>query len=166
MTSSAPEARDDTAAGLQWQWFAWTALSALDVHDFLRLRSEIFVVEQNCAYLDIDGLDPGSRHLLVRDPGGRLLGYLRLLPPGLNRAEPALGRLVVDASQRRSGLGRALMLEGIRICSAGAPTLPIYIHAQQHLQTFYESLGFRVASEMHLEDGIPHVDMLRPAEPH
>lgn len=145
-----------------WQWFTWSALSATDVHDFLKLRSEIFVVEQNCVYLDIDGLDPGCRHLLVRAAGGHLLGYLRLLPPGLNRAEPALGRLVVAMSERGTGLGRALMVEGIRICSAGAPTQPIYIHAQQHLQPFYESLGFHVASEMHLEDGIPHVDMLRP----
>ncbi len=162
MTSSAAEASGVApAADYHWRWASWSELSTRDVHDFLKLRSEIFVVEQNCAYLDIDGLDPGCRHLLVRDPVGHLKGYLRLLPPGLNRAEPALGRLVVAESERGTGLGRAVMLEGIRICGAAAPTHAIYIHAQQHLQAFYESLGFRPASDMHLEDGIPHIDMLR-----
>ncbi len=151
----------DTGASIRLRWAAWTELGAGDVHDFLRLRAEVFIVEQNCAYQDNDGLDPACRHLLARDADGCLLGCLRLLPPGLNRAEPALGRLVVAASARTSGLGRRLMLEGVRVCSAAAPTQPIYIHAQQYLQGFYESLGFRQSSEMHLEDGIPHIDMLR-----
>lgn len=165
MTSSVSETTGaDALCGLQWQWFSWSALGAGDVHDFLKLRAEIFIVEQHCAYQDIDGLDPGCRHLLVRDTGGHLLGYLRLLPPGLTRAEPALGRLVVVATARNSGLGRALMIEGIRLCTAGAPMLPIYIHAQEHLRAFYASLGFHAASEIHLEDGIPHIDMLRPPQ--
>ncbi|HEY1077717.1 MAG TPA: GNAT family N-acetyltransferase, partial [Fontimonas sp.] len=107
-----------SATDLHWRWSAWAALGASDVHDFLRLRSEIFVVEQQCAYQDIDGLDPGCRHLLVRDDAGRLLAYLRLLPAGLNRAEPALGRLVVSATARGRGLARAVVQEGVRVCSA------------------------------------------------
>ncbi len=156
MTSSATETP-------QLRWAAWSEMSASDAHDMLRLRAEVFIVEQNCVYQDIDGLDPACRHLLARDAQGQLLGCLRLLPPGLNRAEPALGRLVVAASARTSGLGRRLMLEGLRICGAAAPTQAVYIHAQQYLQGFYESLGFRQASEIHLEDGIPHIDMLRAA---
>ncbi|MEW6169411.1 MAG: GNAT family N-acetyltransferase [Pseudomonadota bacterium] len=153
MSSSAPE--------LAWRWYEWSALDADTLHAFLKLRVDVFVVEQACAYAEIDGLDPACRHLCGRDRDGRLLAYLRLLPPGLKRAEPAIGRLVVAAADRGAGLGRTAMHEGLRACTERHPGAAVFLSGQQHLQRFYESLGFRAISAPYLEDGIAHVDMLR-----
>jgi ElaA protein len=144
-----------------WRWYDWSELDADTLYAFLRLRSDIFVVEQNCAYSDMDGLDPQCRHLCGFDTGGGLHAYLRLLPPGLKNAHPAIGRLVVSAAARGSGLGRRIMEEGLRECARRHLQAPVFLSGQQHLQRFYESLGFRTISAPYLEDGIPHVDMLR-----
>ncbi|HEX4896591.1 MAG TPA: GNAT family N-acetyltransferase [Solimonas sp.] len=161
---------------LQWRWYAWEQLDPDTLYGFLRLRSEIFVVEQNCVFPDMDGVDPRCTHLCGRDAQGRLLAYLRLLPPGVERAVhtvegerapsapgPALGRLVVHADARGKGLARAAMLEGLRICAFRYGGQPVSLSAQRHLSHFYASLGFREASEPYLEDGIWHVDMRRDA---
>ncbi|MFP5304766.1 MAG: GNAT family N-acetyltransferase [Gammaproteobacteria bacterium] len=150
-----------SATELAWRWYEWSALDADTLYAFLKLRVDVFVVEQACAYAELDGLDPRCRHLCGRDRDGRLLAYLRLLPPGLKRAEPAIGRLVVAAAGRGAGLGRAAMREGLRACAERHPGAAVFLSGQQHLQRFYESLGFRVISTPYLEDGIVHVDMLR-----
>lgn len=142
-------------------WHAWASLSPDVLHDFLRLRSDIFVVEQNCAYPDIDGIDPRCEHLCLRDSAGALLAYLRLVPPGVKAAQPAIGRLVVAASARGAGLGRLAMLDGIRRCCERYPGQDIFLSGQLHLQRFYASLGFITFTEPYLEDGIQHVNMLR-----
>ncbi|MEQ1437789.1 GNAT family N-acetyltransferase [Fontimonas sp. SYSU GA230001] len=146
---------------VHWRWYEWPELDADTLYAFLKLRSDIFVVEQNCAYPDIDGLDPQCRHLCGFDADGELRAYLRLLPPGLKNAHPAIGRLVVAAPARGRELGRRIMLEGLRACGLHYPGQAVFLSGQQHLQHFYESLGFRVISAPYLEDGIPHVDMLR-----
>lgn len=146
---------------MSFTWHSWSALTADTLHDFLRLRSDIFVVEQNCAYPDIDGIDPACEHLCIRSPEQQLLAYLRLVPPGLKAPQPAIGRLVVAQSARQSGLGRAAMLEGIRRCTEHYPSLDIFLSGQQHLEAFYASLGFVTFTEPYLEDGIQHVNMLR-----
>lgn len=148
-------------ADLDWRWYAWRDLDCDTLHAFLKLRGDIFVVEQACAYADIDGLDPRCAHLCARDRDGRLLGYLRLLPPGLKTPQPAIGRLAVDRRARGRGLARALMREGLRECGARHPGFAVFLSGQQHLQDFYASLGFRAVSAPYLEDGIPHVDMQR-----
>lgn len=144
-----------------WRWYAWNELDPDTLYAFLKLRSDIFVVEQNCPYSDMDGLDPQCLHLCGYDADGELLTYLRLLPPGLKCAHPAIGRLVVARPARGTGLGRRAMTEGLRTCAEHHPGAAVFLSGQQHLQTFYQSLGFRPISEPYLEDGIPHVDMLR-----
>ena len=145
---------------LEWRWYAWRELDPDTLHDLLRLRSAAFVVEQNCVYADMDGRDPQCEHLCVRDRSGALLAYLRLLPPGVSGAEPSLGRLVVVREARGEGLARAIAREGIRMCQTRYPERDIRIGAQQHLEAFYTSVGFKVASAPYVDDGIWHVDML------
>lgn len=146
---------------LDWRWYEWSELDADALYDLLELRVDIFVVEQKCAYPELDGLDRRCEHLLLRNGQGLLLGYLRLLPPGLKSPQPALGRLAVVAASRGQGLARALALEGVRRCQARHPEQDIHIAAQVHLEAFYQSCGFEVDSKPYLDDGIWHVDMVR-----
>lgn len=148
---------------LRWTWHHWAALTPDTLHDFLRLRSDIFVVEQNCVFSDMDGVDPLCEHLCARNSENLLLAYLRLVPPNVKAAQPSIGRLVVASSARGTGLGRAAMLEGIRHCSERYPGLGIFLSGQYHLEGFYSSLGFVTFTEPYLEDGIQHVNMLRKA---
>lgn len=160
---------------LDWTWHAWPQLDPDTLYAFLKLRSDIFVVEQNCVFPEMDGLDPRCTHLCGRDAAGRLLVYLRLVPPGLERRThqvegerpalpdgPALGRLVVAAEARGRGLARAAVAEGLRACGLRFHGQPVRLSAQQHLEPFYASMGFERRGEAYLEDGIWHVDMLKP----
>ncbi|QDH71202.1 GNAT family N-acetyltransferase [Marilutibacter alkalisoli] len=158
----------DTPA-LRWHLARFTDLSADHLYDLLRLRSEVFVVEQDCAYLDIDGKDrhPEAWHLLGLAPDGSLVAYLRIMPPGLGHgsgdfAEPSIGRVVTAPGWRGKGLGDPLLREGIALAEREWPGTPIRLGAQSHLQHYYARHGFVPASEPYVEDGIPHVEMLRP----
>lgn len=146
---------------LNWRWYRWQDMDVDSLYAALRLRVDAFVTEQNCAFSELDGLDPRCEHLCVRAQEGGLLGYLRLLPPGLKTPEPALGRLVVAPSARGEGLARAIIQEGVRASHARYPEHDIAISGQQHLEDFYGGLGFRASSSPYLEDGIWHVDMLK-----
>ena len=137
------------------------ALTGDELYDVLRLRQAVFVVEQQCAYQDMDGLDGVSVHLLGRHPSGPLAGYLRIVPPGARFAEPSIGRVVVDPAWRRHGIGTALMTRGIEVATHDYPALGIRISAQKYLEDFYRSFGFASTGTGYLEDGIPHVEMLR-----
>jgi ElaA protein len=149
----------DTSNDLQFTVQEFPALSVEQLYEILRARAQVFVVEQNCAYADADGLDPQCRHLSMRNLSGELLGYTRIVPPGLSFAEIAIGRVITTQAGRGKGLGRALMLASIAECQRlGHQT--IRIGAQSHLQAFYQSVGFVCDSEPYLEDGIPHVEML------
>lgn len=146
---------------LHWSWLRFERLSVDDLYDVLALRAEVFVREQRCLYVDPDGLDRQAWHLLGRDAAGALQGCLRLLDPGLQYAEPAIGRVVVAAALRGGGVGRRLMLEGLARTDAQWPGQAIRISAQAHLQHFYGTLGFDAVGEPYLEDDIPHREMLR-----
>lgn len=152
-----------TTARYDWQWHRFDDWPRALMYDALRLRSEIFVVEQNCVFLDMDGLDRHCEHLHVLDQG-QLCAYLRRVPPGIQSPRPALGRVVVARSHRGSGLGRELMRAGIRRCESRHPQQAIQVAAQQHLEPFYGSLGFSRIGEPYDEDGILHVEMLRPGD--
>lgn len=147
----------------RWTWHAWRDLTPDLLHAFLKLRSDIFVVEQNCVFPEMDGLDPVCEHLCGHDASGMLVAYLRLVPPGVKYPLPAIGRLVVHQRARKTGAGRAAMLQGLRQCALRHPGADIFLQAQQHLEPFYGSLGFTRSSEPYLEDGIWHVDMIRKA---
>ncbi|WOJ97306.1 GNAT family N-acetyltransferase [Congregibacter brevis] len=145
-----------------WSFQPFSALSGADVYDLLQLRSAVFVVEQDCVYLDPDGLDQAGWHCCYRKDG-RLLAYQRCLPPGTPYGEDSsMGRIIVDPSARGSQLGRELVRRGIEFNLATWPKSPILIGAQAQLQRFYESMGFVVCSEPYLEDGIPHLQMQHP----
>ena len=145
---------------LRWQWYGWSEMSADVLHAFLRLRGNVFVVEQNCVFHEVDGLDPKCDHLCGW-LGGELVAYLRLLPPGLKSPEAALGRVVVAAAHRRKGHSRAAVGRGLARSTERYPGKPIRIQAQAHLAPFYETLGFTRAGAEYVEDGIAHVDMVR-----
>lgn len=151
------------------RWLSWREFDPDTLYALLRLRSAVFVVEQHCVFAEMDGIDPACEHLLALSADGEVLGCLRVVPPGLRRPHsaapaadgPALGRLVTRADQRGTGLGRTLMQEGIAHCLRGYPCHTLYLSAQQHLETFYRSLGFTRLREPYDEDGIPHLDMQR-----
>lgn len=142
-----------------WSCQRFEDLSANDVYDMLQLRSAIFVVEQQCVYLDPDGLDRHGWHCLYRE-GDKLLAYQRCLPPGTPYSnESSIGRIVVDPSQRGQDLGRVLVRRGIDFNRSTWPKHNILIGAQAQLQRFYESLGFTLCSDPYMEDGIAHIHM-------
>jgi ElaA protein len=143
---------------MQFAWHRWDQLTPDVLYAFLKLRSDIFVVEQNCAFAEMDGLDAQGEHLCVT-VDGKLHAYLRLLPPGAKGPHPVLGRLVVDAGARHLKLGRAAMTEGLARCAQRFAGQIVKLSAQRHLQGFYASLGFAPVGESYLEDGIPHIDM-------
>ncbi|MCP2025503.1 ElaA protein [Flavobacterium sp. HSC-32F16] len=131
-----------------------------ELYDLLRLRSEIFVVEQNCPYLDLDNKDQKSLHLLYY-VNNEFAASTRLLPAGLSFEEISIGRVVVANSHRGLGLGVKLMEVSIKGCQEKFGNGPIRIGAQYHLSKFYQSLGFVEQGEQYDEDGIPHIEMLR-----
>jgi ElaA protein len=142
-----------------WRWKSFNELTQQSLYDLLQLRTAVFVVEQACAYQDIDGLDQDAWHCLYRE-GDRLLAYQRALAPGQSYDDAsAIGRVVVDPTARGRGLSRELLRRGIDFNLKTWPEHGVKLGAQSHLQTLYESLGFRVCSDPYLEDGIPHVHM-------
>ena len=144
-------------------WAAFDELSRDELYEILQARQEVFSVEQNCPYLDADGLDQGALHLIARRkdlPQGQLVAYLRLLPPGSRFPEASIGRLLTVKSARGSGIGRAIMLEALARLSTLYPHARIRISAQQYLESFYRKLGFAAASDVYEEDGIPHLEMI------
>jgi len=150
------------AAALHWRLWRWNEWSNDLLYAAMRLRSEIFVVEQNCVFPDMDGLDPACAHLCGCDDDGRLLAYARLLAPGVKYEDASIGRVVTAIEARGRQLGRALMQEALRLTRERHPGAPIRLGAQQHLERFYGSFGFSTISAPYLEDGIWHVDMRLP----
>lgn len=144
-----------------WVWRSFPELTADELYDIFVLRQTVFVVEQNCAYLDADGWDRKSRHLYARDTSGLMVAYLRLLEPGMKYAEPSIGRVITHPSVRRTGLGRELMTEGLRGADRYYPGASIRIGAQSWAESFYRSLGFESTGHEYMEDDIPHLEMLR-----
>ena len=151
-------------AQLEWRWKAFEDLTTAEVYAMLAARSAVFVVEQNCVYGDIDGLDMQAWHLLAYGSGPDatlppLAGYLRVLLPGEADADVRIGRVLTTADFRGIGLGNAMLERSLTHIRAQWPDTPIRLHAQAHLQGFYGAFGFAPVSEIHDEDGIPHVWM-------
>lgn len=143
-----------------WRWARFGELGVDNLYDALQLRCRVFVLEQG-PYLDPDGLDRQSWHLLGRDAQGALIAYLRLVDPGARYDEPSIGRVITAPQARGNGLGRALMAEGVAGCERHWPGRAIRISAQAHLERFYGALGFVRVGDDYLEDNIPHLEMLR-----
>ncbi|MDP1902057.1 MAG: GNAT family N-acetyltransferase [Rubrivivax sp.] len=145
---------------MNWTWLRFPDLGVDNLYDALALRSRVFVIEQG-PYLDPDGLDRASWHLLVRDGEGVLQAYLRVVDPGAKFAEPALGRVITSPEARGTGLGRRLVAEGVARCVQLWPGQGIRISAQAHLERFYGEFGFERVDVPYLEDDILHLEMWR-----
>ncbi len=145
---------------IDWRFAHFDQLAPREVHDLYRLRIEVFVLEQECPFQDVDGADPECWHLLGRREG-ELVAYCRLVPPGLKFAEASIGRVITAAPVRRTGAGKVLMREALERAARLWPGQPIRIGAQAHLRGFYGGFDFVAESEEYIEDGIPHVEMLR-----
>jgi ElaA protein len=150
---------------VRWAFQAFDALTASELYALLRLRSEVFVVEQNCVFLDMDNSDPQAMHLLgwADDGATVLVAGARCFGPGVKYAEASIGRVVTAPAARGVGLGHVLMREAVHALCGHWGTQAIRIGAQARLQGFYEQHGFVRTGEPYIEDGIPHIEMLRPA---
>lgn len=144
----------------EWKIKRFEALSHSELYQVLALRCEVFIVEQNCPYQDIDGKDQKALHLLG-EIDGKLVAYARLFEAGDYLAESCIGRVIVKPSHRELKLGHELMRRAMD-AMAESFSSPIKIHAQSYLKKFYESHGFRVSGDEFLEDDIPHLPMLYP----
>ncbi len=145
---------------IQWKIKSFENLSVSELYDILRLRSAIFVVEQDCVYLDLDGKDKLALHLFGEFEGV-IVAYSRLFKPGITFDNASIGRVVVDANYRDRKWGHDLMREAIAGIKNHFGESKITIGAQLYLKKFYESHGFVQTSEMYLEDDIPHIEMKR-----
>ena len=146
---------------LTWCCQSFAELDTVTLYAVLHLRAEVFVIEQQCVYQDVDGKDPRAHHVSAWD-GEHLVAYARVLPPGVSFDEASIGRVVTSPRYRTIGAGRELVARSIEACEQVFGARPIRIGAQSHLQRFYGSFGFVPCSAEYVEDGIPHVDMLRP----
>jgi len=136
-------------------------LSSNELYELLKLREEVFQIEQNCIYADIDGKDRFCWHLQYYTKGV-LIAYCRLVPEHISYQNyVSIGRVVSHKAYRKQGIGRKLMLQAMMELNTLFPNIPIKISAQQYLQNFYESLGFTAVGEVYLEDNIPHIAMIK-----
>lgn len=156
------KAKPGIMTGITWTLNTFASLTPFELYDILRLRSEVFVVEQQCIFLDMDDRDQQSHHLQGR-LNGELIVSVRILPPGLAYVEPSIGRVVGSPRHRGMGAGKSLMQEAIAATISLYGPQPIKIGAQQYLKKFYEDLGFEQCSDTYLEDDIPHIKMIRHA---
>jgi ElaA protein len=149
---------------LTWQFSRFDQLPIRDWYAASTLRVDVFVMEQNCPFQDNDGADFDSWHLLGwhDDRGARdLVAYCRIVDAGIKYEEPSIGRVVTAQNVRREGYGKILMTEALRRHDALYPGVASRIGAQQRLERFYQGFGYETVSETYIEDGIPHVVMLR-----
>jgi len=155
-------AKPDDMNKIEWTLKAFAELTPHELYDILRLRSEVFVVEQQCIFLDMDNKDQSCHHLLGR-MGDELVVSVRIVPPGISYEEPSIGRVVGSPRHRGIGAGKALMQKAIEETIRLHGNLPVKIGAQLYLKKFYEEQGFVQCSETYMEDEIPHIKMIRNA---
>ncbi|MEP7168581.1 MAG: GNAT family N-acetyltransferase [Bacteroidota bacterium] len=149
------------AVQLTWRLKKFEDLSPFELYKILSLRQEVFIIEQNCPYLDTDGKDLYSFHLMGFAENDFLAAYSRIVFPGISYEEVSIGRVVSSPKYRRTGIGKLLMEEAIKQIETTYGKVPIRIDAQKYLFEFYKNFGFTDIFEEYIEDGIPHVIMLR-----
>ncbi|MGL5123086.1 MAG: GNAT family N-acetyltransferase [Fusobacteriaceae bacterium] len=133
-------------------------LTGEEIYEIFKIRAEIFVVEQNCIYNDLDKKDKEAIHLMMKDKN-EVKAYLRILKPGVSYPASSLGRVLVVKEARRKGFAEKILKEGIKYILQNYQGDKITIGAQEYLKEFYKKLGFEIESEVYLEDGIKHIDM-------
>lgn len=148
---------------INWKWHSFSEFSNSELYAILKFRQQVFVVEQQCAYLDSDGLDQNCYHLVGwYNTGNQVepIAYLRILPLEKQRKLPTIGRVLTHFDFRKNGLGREIIRRGLDRLEELYPGSPVRISAQLYLTSFYESLGFATVSDSYDEDGIPHIEMI------
>lgn len=146
-----------------WRVHAFDQFDVGQLYAVLAARVAVFVVEQDCPYQDLDGLDELALHLVGWGDDGSVAAYARILPPGTRFDQPSIGRVLTSLPARRGGFGRELMRRAVDVIVERYPGYPVRISAQCYLERFYRELGFAVDSAPYEEDGIPHVEMQLPA---
>ncbi|MGL6316069.1 GNAT family N-acetyltransferase [Vibrio sp. WXL103] len=148
---------------IEWHCYHFDQLSTQLLYQILKLRVDVFIVEQNCPYPELDDKDTQAESIhLVGLIDGDLAAYCRVLAANISYSSPSIGRVVVSQAARQMKLGHQLIERAVQLCEQSWPAIKtIEIGAQQHLERFYAQHGFIASSEMYLEDGIPHIDMLR-----
>lgn len=141
---------------------SFNELSLNELYDMLRLRTEVFVVEQNCVYQDMDGKDENALHILG-SKNGKLVAYSRIFPPGEYFEEPAIGRILVRKSERKNSYGHEILEASMKAIAEYYDAPVIKLSAQTYLTKFYEAHGFEQIGKGYMEDGIPHIAMLKKA---
>nr|WP_249292395.1 GNAT family N-acetyltransferase [Metabacillus flavus] len=134
-------------------------MTTRELYSILKERTQVFVVEQNCPYLEADGKDLDSCHLFY-EIDGTIAAYARLLPPGISYEEASIGRVFVKEEYRGQGLAAELMKKGLEFAEKVHKEFSVKIQAQEYLRNFYGSFGFEAVTDTYLEDGIPHLDMI------
>ena len=145
---------------MSFQIKAFQELTMQQLYKILQQRTQVFVVEQNCPYLEVDGKDEKSIHIF-QEAAGEIIAYCRILPPGVSYEETSIGRVLVHEAYRGKGIAYEMMQMAITYIEETLHQSVIKIQAQSYLEKFYSSLGFTTISEEYLEDNIPHIDMLR-----
>ena len=156
--------KNNPPTAITWKWCSFNELSKAELYAVLKLRQEIFVVEQECVYLDCDGLDKKAWHLMgvhSNTTHFELVAYLRIIFPEEKTGITAIGRLLTHKKVRQKGAGRELLKQGIIHTEKAYPGSPIQVSAQLYLEQFYNSFGFVTVSEPYDEDGIAHIDMIK-----
>ncbi len=154
---------NDSSSLIRWRCCPFDDLSVRELQRIHHARQQVFVIEQNCPYLDADDVDEQSWHLAAwRDGEAQPLAYARIVSPGVKYAVASIGRVITTAPARGTGLGRELVRRAVDQAEALFPGCGIRISAQAHLARFYGSFGFAPVGDEYLEDGIPHIEMLRP----
>jgi ElaA protein len=149
---------------MNWTCKYFDELTLKELYEIGRLRQEVFIVEQNCPYVDFDGRDPFCYHLMCFDENNSLIAYSRIVPKGISYENYiSIGRVITSGTVRNSGIGRLLMLESIEACERLFGKVDIKISAQTYLLNFYSSLAFVSTGKAYLEDDIPHTEMIRKA---
>ncbi|WP_027629374.1 GNAT family N-acetyltransferase [Ruminiclostridium cellobioparum] len=149
---------------MNWNLKKFNEMTTEELYEILKLRNEIFVVEQQCAYQDCDDKDKKALHLFLQDKD-EITAYLRILEKGVSYNEISIGRVVVNKNYRGKGLAKEMMLAALKYIDENLHEREIRISAQAYLLKFYKSLGFHEVSEQYLEDNIPHVEMLFKKSP-
>jgi ElaA protein len=144
---------------MNWQLKKFEELTNIELYAILRLRSEVFVVEQNCVYQDMDDIDKQSYHLFALNEELLITCYCRIIPPTIVYVEPSIGRVISNPKYRKTGIGKLLIEKAIVETTFLYPNATIEIGAQLYLKKFYESFGFLQQSEIYDEDGIEHIKM-------
>ncbi|NEZ45729.1 GNAT family N-acetyltransferase [Clostridium niameyense] len=144
---------------MNWKLKKFSELNVEEIYKILALRNEVFIVEQDCAYLDCDYKDLNSYHFFCEE-NEEIVAYLRILKKGVSYDEISIGRVSVKKNYRKKGISREMMVKAIKIVENNLNEDIIKIQAQAYLLNFYSSLGFKAISEEYLEDNIPHIDML------